>query len=152
MLLFLKKKLRLSWEVIAEKMEGRNKKMCYSRYKRIKTKANSILKQSDESKLRRLLESAKGVRQEIGEKGQAAGGDSGMKVEERGSEDGTEAVNSCHWTIEEDLRLIEFLNTHGKDWGMAQEALPQKTINQLKNRYYGKLRKLNCAKLAERAG
>ena len=47
MLLFLKKKLKLNWDAIADKMKGRNKKRCYSRYKRIKNRCHQTMKPSE---------------------------------------------------------------------------------------------------------
>ena len=51
------------------------------------------------------------------------------------------------WSVEEDVRLIEYLNREGKDWNKAKKLFPGRTTNQVKNRYYLKLRKLNQSKL-----
>ena len=55
MLIYLRKKRNMDWEAISYKMEGRNKKMCYSRFKRLKSSVSSVLRHTDEMKLRCLL-------------------------------------------------------------------------------------------------
>ena len=46
------------------------------------------------------------------------------------------------WTIEEDLQLINFLNKFGKNWKKIENMLEGRTQNQIKNRYFGRLKKL----------
>ena len=52
------------------------------------------------------------------------------------------------WSLEDDLELIGYLNQHGKDWVGAARVLGGRSLNQVKNRYYGRLKKLNEAKIA----
>ena len=56
-------------------------------------------------------------------------------------------IARSEWEPEEDMRLVEFLNANGKDWEAAKPLFPGRTLNQIKNRYYLKLRKLNETKL-----
>ena len=55
------------------------------------------------------------------------------------------------WTVEEDLRLIEYLNEHGKNWGQVEGHFPGRSLSQIKNRHKGRLVKLNQKKLEDRA-
>lgn len=41
--------------------------------------------------------------------------------------------------MEEDLKLIELFNEHGKKWKYFEIFFKGRTENQLKNRYYGRL-------------
>lgn len=56
-------------------------------------------------------------------------------------------INNSEWTIEEDLKLIELFNQHGKRWKFFESFFKGRTENQLKNRYYGRLEKLHFRKI-----
>lgn len=43
------------------------------------------------------------------------------------------------WTLEEDLKLIELFNKHGKKWKKIAKQLKDRSENQVKNRYYGRI-------------
>lgn len=45
------------------------------------------------------------------------------------------------------MRLVEFVNEYGKNWTLAQEIFPTKSVSHIKNRFYGRLRKLNDKKI-----
>ena len=51
-------------------------------------------------------------------------------------------INKDEWTLQEDLKLVECLNKYGKDWKEIEESLQGRTQNQIKNRYFGRLKKL----------
>lgn len=51
-------------------------------------------------------------------------------------------VTRDHWTLEEDMLLVELLNRHGRNWKNIEDALPGRTQNQIKNRYFGRIKKL----------
>ena len=38
--------------------------------------------------------------------------------------------------------LVRLLNEHGKVWRLIEEHFPGRTQNQIKNRYFGRLKKL----------
>lgn len=44
--------------------------------------------------------------------------------------------------MEEDLLLIELLEKYGKNWGVLEENMNGRTQHQIKNRYFGRLKKL----------
>ena len=56
LLLYYREKKDLDWDEIATKIPDRNRKMCYSRYKRLKYNTNPIWRQKDEQKLLELFE------------------------------------------------------------------------------------------------
>jgi hypothetical protein len=43
--------------------------------------------------------------------------------------------------------LIALLNQNGKNWKIIEEGLGQRSLNQIKNRYYGRIKKLNDRKV-----
>ena len=59
-------------------------------------------------------------------------------------------IRKDEWTVQEDLLLVDLLNTNGKDWKMIEEHFPGRTQNQIKNRYFGRLKKLNEKKMASK--
>ena len=52
-------------------------------------------------------------------------------------------IRKDEWTLDEDLLLVNLLNNNGKDWKMIEEHFPGRTQNQIKNRYFGRLKKLH---------
>ena len=55
-------------------------------------------------------------------------------------------INKEPWTLEEDLALIELLREFGKDWGEVEKRMNGRTQNQIKNRYFGRLKRLEDKK------
>lgn len=51
-------------------------------------------------------------------------------------------IKKDEWTIEEDLKLIQYLNKFGKNWKFLEKNFEGRTQNQIKNRYFGRLKKL----------
>lgn len=51
-------------------------------------------------------------------------------------------IKKDEWTLEEDLKLIELLNRYGKEWKIIERSFEGRTQNQIKNRYFGRLKKL----------
>ena len=51
-------------------------------------------------------------------------------------------IRKDEWTLEEDLLLVNLLNKNGKNWKFIEEHFPGRTQNQIKNRYFGRLKKL----------
>lgn len=45
------------------------------------------------------------------------------------------------------MELITLLNCNGKNWKVIEEGLPGRSLNQIKNRYYGRIKKLNDKKI-----
>ena len=60
-------------------------------------------------------------------------------------------VDHGEWTIDEEMALMELLNRHGKEWKKILQCFPQRTVDQLKNRYFGRLKKMNAKKMARTA-
>ena len=52
----LAKKFKMDWDIVEKHMEGRNAKMCYSRYKRLKNSTKRVWKNSDNRRLQSLVE------------------------------------------------------------------------------------------------
>lgn len=50
--------------------------------------------------------------------------------------------------MEEDMRLVELLNLHGRNWRLIEETMEGRTQNQIKNRFFGRIKKLNDKKVA----
>ena len=50
-------------------------------------------------------------------------------------------------TYEEDLQLMELLKKYGKDWEYIEGRLPGRTHNQIKNRYYGRIKRIEDKKI-----
>lgn len=53
------------------------------------------------------------------------------------------------WSADEELRLVHFLNERGKNWGEAEAQFPGRSLHQIKNRYYGRFKRLNERKLEQ---
>ena len=51
-------------------------------------------------------------------------------------------IRKDDWTLEEDVLLVNLLNNNGKNWKIIEEHFPGRTQNQIKNRYFGRLKKL----------
>ena len=51
-------------------------------------------------------------------------------------------IKKEEWTLEEDLKLVELLNRYGKEWKIIERNFEGRTQNQIKNRYFGRLKKL----------
>jgi hypothetical protein len=56
-------------------------------------------------------------------------------------------INKEPWTFDEDLLLMNLLRVHGKDWDFIEGKLKGRTHNQIKNRYYGRLKRIEDKKL-----
>ena len=50
------------------------------------------------------------------------------------------------WTLEEDLELIDLFNTYGKDWRLIQDKMSSRSRNQIKNRFFGRILRLDAKK------
>ena len=55
-------------------------------------------------------------------------------------------VRRENWTLEEDLLMIELLNKVGKNWQLIATKMEGRTVTQLKNRYFGRLTRLEKTK------
>ena len=51
------------------------------------------------------------------------------------------------WTLEEDLELVKYLNLYETNWKALEKQFQGRTQNQIKNRYFGRLKKLAEKKL-----
>ena len=56
-------------------------------------------------------------------------------------------VCKTDWSLDEDVQLTELLNTYGTNWKIIEQKLKGRTQNQIKNRYFGRLKKLHEKKL-----
>lgn len=48
--------------------------------------------------------------------------------------------------MEEDLLLIDLFNTYGKDWKLIQTKMFKRSRNQIKNRFFGRILRLEAKK------
>jgi myb proto-oncogene protein len=55
-------------------------------------------------------------------------------------------VNRNEWTLEEDLLLIDLVNKFGRNWKEIEDRLRGRSRNQIKNRFFGKICRLNSKK------
>lgn len=55
-------------------------------------------------------------------------------------------VSKAEWDLTEDIKLTELLNKYGTEWKMIEGELQGRTQNQIKNRYFGRLKKLHDKK------
>ena len=55
-------------------------------------------------------------------------------------------INKGAWNLDEDLMLIKLLKEVGKNWEELERRFPGRTQNQLKNRYFGRLKRLDDKK------
>ncbi len=60
-------------------------------------------------------------------------------------------INKEDWSLEEDQKILELINIYGTKWKSIQREMPNRTDNQIKNRYYGRL-KILLKKKARRRG
>ena len=44
--------------------------------------------------------------------------------------------------------LIRLINEHGQNWKYIQTLMPNRSRNQLKNRFFGRIRRINSRKLS----
>ena len=56
-------------------------------------------------------------------------------------------VCKTDWSLDEDVQLTELLNTYGTNWKIIEQQLKGRSQNQIKNRYFGRLKKLHEKKL-----
>lgn len=59
-------------------------------------------------------------------------------------------IKKDDWSMEEDLKLINLMNRYGKNWKFLENNLEGRTQNQIKNRYFGRLKKLSEKKPTDR--
>ena len=45
------------------------------------------------------------------------------------------------------MRLIDYINSYGQKWKEIQKQMSNRSCSQLKNRFFGRLKKLNDKKL-----
>ena len=55
-------------------------------------------------------------------------------------------ISRDRWTLEEDVKLVELLNVHGRNWKNIEDELNGRTQNQIKNRFFGRIKKLQDKK------
>ena len=48
--------------------------------------------------------------------------------------------------MDEDLKLIALFNQYGKDWKIIQEKMGHRSRNQIKNRFFGRILRLDAKK------
>ena len=51
-------------------------------------------------------------------------------------------INKDDWSIEEDMKILELVGKYGTKWKSIQKEMGMRTDNQIKNRYYGRLKVL----------
>ena len=51
-------------------------------------------------------------------------------------------INKEPWTFEEDLQLIELLRKYGRNWSLIEKCMRGRTQSQIKNRYFGRLKRM----------
>jgi len=51
-------------------------------------------------------------------------------------------INKEEWTVSEDMKILELLQKYGTKWKLIQREMAHRTDNQIKNRYYGRLKLL----------
>lgn len=56
-------------------------------------------------------------------------------------------ISKEDWSLTEDMQLVDLLNSYGTDWKIVEEKMSGRTQNQIKNRYFGRLKKLHEKKL-----
>ena len=60
-------------------------------------------------------------------------------------------VSKHDWTLQEDMKLVDLINQNGRDWKTISSVFPNRTQNQVKNRFFGRIQKLHLKKIAEEA-
>ena len=53
-----------------------------------------------------------------------------------------EKPNKNPWTLEEDIKLIDLLKKYGADWDIITNKMGGRIRHQIKNRYYGHLKRM----------
>ena len=48
--------------------------------------------------------------------------------------------------MSEEMRLIDLINSYGQKWKEIQKEMSNRSCSQLKNRFFGRLKKLNDKK------
>lgn len=51
-------------------------------------------------------------------------------------------INKEEWSLQEDQKILELIGRHGTKWKRIQQEMGSRTDNQIKNRYYGRLKLL----------
>ena len=134
----------LKWNEIAEKMVGRTYQMCYSRYQRIKREKRRSWSKVEEAKLIELV-SAEGkkwkkISELIPGKFALTQGRSAKQVRERYLNHLQPHISQKPWSEEEDRKLLGLVREHGHQWRVIESLFGNRSQNQLKNRFYGRLR------------
>jgi hypothetical protein len=60
-------------------------------------------------------------------------------------------INRAEWTIEEDRKILDLVKSYGTKWKRIQAEIGTRTDNQIKNRFYGRLRVLLKRKARRRS-
>lgn len=60
-------------------------------------------------------------------------------------------INRDEWSLEEDLKILDLMTKHGTKWKCIQKEMENRTDNQIKNRYYGRLKLLLKKKARSKA-
>jgi len=59
-------------------------------------------------------------------------------------------IKKDDWSVEEDQKILDLLSRFGTKWKTIQQDMPDRTDNQIKNRYYGRLKVLLKKKARKR--
>ena len=59
-------------------------------------------------------------------------------------------IKKDDWSVEEDQKILALLSRFGTKWKAIQQEMPDRTDNQIKNRYYGRLKVLLKKKARKR--
>ena len=59
-------------------------------------------------------------------------------------------IKKDDWSVEEDQKILALLSRLGTKWKAIQQEMPDRTDNQIKNRYYGRLKVLLKKKARKR--
>ena len=125
----------------------RNAKMCYSRYRRLTNQVKQSWTEEENNRLRRLIE-------QHGENWKFIATFFKSKtlfILERNDKQLKDHylnylrpnLNKGQWSIDDDLRLIELINTYGKNWKLIEETMTDRSRNQIKNRYFGRIKRID---------
>lgn len=60
-------------------------------------------------------------------------------------------INKEEWSLQEDQKILELIAQHGTKWKRIQQEMGSRTDNQIKNRYYGRLKLLLKRKARRRS-
>lgn len=122
--------------------------MCYSRFRRLTNKSKKYWTKAEDEKLKTLIESS-GV-STWKEMEAFFPGRNFKQLKEHYENFLQPNLDKKQWTIEEDLQLIELINKEGQRWKYIQELMPHRSCSQLKNRFFGRIKRLNDKKIAAR--